>query len=383
MFKLRTSIKYIFSKSNGNRVSSFFIIIGIALCLVTMVLILSVMDSLQFSQIDRYRKIKSFDVTVVSNKLKKNDFRSVSNIDSIFEYYDFDVVYSNTEKGLSSAGILRAIDTYAYDDNPYILKDNFDGFLISKSIQNILSEDINSDITVTMLKKGKTEIFTPYKRMFEISGSYRSGLNDFNSVYCLVPIDFVYDLIPENKHTFGIIADEKNMEDIKEHILMLDPDAIVKDWKQNNSTLYSALKLEKSVITVFLLIVFCIVLINLKNSSDRLIISKLKDAGILRSLGMQMKDIVSIFLMYGFIITAIGLISGILLSYLIVNNLGIIFSLFGNYLYSSLLISIKISVSDLLINVLIISIVSFLFTFTSIRKYLKHDVMEVILNASY
>lgn len=383
MLKIRTAFRYLFSKSNGNRLNSIFIILGIAFCLCCMIIILSVMDSLQLIQIERIRKIKSFDITVNSEVLNKKDIENIDYVDKVFEFHDFNVVFSNPINGKSLTGVLRAVEENAYAENSYIHMNSFNGLNISTQIRNILALNDDAEVRLTMLKKGKTKIFTPYNREFKVSGYYKSDLNEFNSGYCLIPFDSLKDSIPNNEINLGIfVTSDRNIERIKDKIHSLDPAASVLDWRENNSTIYSALKLEKSVVTLIMVIVFCIVLFNLKNSSERMIKSKLKEAGIFRAMGMQKSDVNSIFFLYGLIMTIIGVISGICFSYLIVNNIGKIMLLFGQYEFTVLLPVIKISSENLFSMITIIMFLSLIFIFASIRKYIKDDVMEVILHAS-
>ena len=82
------------------------------------------------------------------------------------------------------------------------------------------------------------------------------------------------------------------------------------NWVERNSTLFFALKLEKFIMTLFLILSLLISCLGIASALVLLIIQKSKDIAILHAIGLSPKQIVSIFTKVGLYLSLIGLFSG-------------------------------------------------------------------------
>ena len=163
---------------------------------------------------------------------------------------------------------------------------------------------------ITMVSAENTEI------PLQIAGVFQSGFYDYDVNLVLLPLEMaqymsyrgqVVDKINvrlQNPYDAPRVADE-----ISQNLSMM-----TMTWGNMNRNLLSALSLEKTVmILVFSLIVIIagfVVWVTL----NTLVREKVKDIGILRSMGFSQKNIMGIFLIQGLILGVVGIILGICVS---------------------------------------------------------------------
>jgi lipoprotein-releasing system permease protein len=98
----------------------------------------------------------------------------------------------------------------------------------------------------------------------------------------------------------------------------LHDDYMIGDWTQDFGAFFSAIKMEKSMIFLMLLLIIAVAAFNLVSSLVMVVNDKRADIAILRTLGATPRSILSIFIVQGSVIglvgTLIGLISGLLLA---------------------------------------------------------------------
>jgi lipoprotein-releasing system permease protein len=93
------------------------------------------------------------------------------------------------------------------------------------------------------------------------------------------------------------------------------------DWMQMNKNFFSALKLEKTVMFIILVLIVLVAAFNIISTLIMMVMDKTKEIAILKSMGATAKSIRRIFMLDGLIIgvvgTILGLAGGSLLCYLL------------------------------------------------------------------
>ena len=85
----------------------------------------------------------------------------------------------------------------------------------------------------------------------------------------------------------------------------------VDDWQKQNSSLFSALKLEKFAMGVILLLIVLVASFNIVSTLIMVVTDKIREIGILRAMGLTARDITRIFVLQGVVIGLIGTALGI------------------------------------------------------------------------
>ena len=399
MFGLKTSFRYAFSRTRGQRTTSIMIMVGIAVGLVALLVISAVMNGLQNAQMDQLRNLESFDLIVSSGKLSADDVKSIDGVDTAFRFLETNVLVVDKTSETSISARVRAYDSYAYQssrmsESLFMSSDvpsSFEGLLVSFSMTRSLNLRSNDDIKVTFLKPGRTATIVPYTATMGIGGYFSSKMTEFSSSTAFMDYERLASIIGEDTSKVGVYV-SGNQNKVVEAIMALDPEAQVITWQEYNKALYSALMLEKTLMYVFLAFMFLIICVNLKNSTRRLLSNKQKEGAMLRAIGCSRTFVNSVFLGQGIVICLLGEIIGVITGKIVILNIQNILALVDKIVRlftgnSTVLTQIPFNAAigngEIAIVCLFVFALSLLFTSIGCRKIYRSEIMEVILHASY
>ncbi|MFA6582723.1 MAG: ABC transporter permease [Elusimicrobiaceae bacterium] len=157
----------------------------------------------------------------------------------------------------------------------------------------------------------------PKMKKFRISGVLKTGYYEFDNT-------MGYATVADAADFFGMGGSISGLE-IKLHDLDKAPRAakrirqyagfpyVVKTFSEMNSTLYSALKLEKFVMFLILGLIILVAALNISSNLILLSTEKMRDIGILRAIGATPRKIRNIFWWEGLLIGTTGIALGIIL----------------------------------------------------------------------
>jgi lipoprotein-releasing system permease protein len=107
----------------------------------------------------------------------------------------------------------------------------------------------------------------------------------------------------------------------------------VKDWTQEHAAYFRAIRIEKTMMSLILLLVVAVAAFNIVAALVMVVNEKRSDIAILRTLGLAPGGVVGAFFTQGLVIGATGTLLGVLLGLLLAYNVGTIVpaleSLFG------------------------------------------------------
>lgn len=157
----------------------------------------------------------------------------------------------------------------------------------------------------------------PKLKRLRVSGIYKSGVYEVDNTTLLMPLAAAQSLfrMSDRVHYLQLyLFDINQAETLAQKLrLELDPDLSIITWKDLNSSLYSALDLEKTVLFFTLTLIIIVASLNIVAGLILLVYEKRKDIGILSSCGTPMKVIRQIFFLQGGIIGLIGTGAGVAL----------------------------------------------------------------------
>jgi lipoprotein-releasing system permease protein len=94
------------------------------------------------------------------------------------------------------------------------------------------------------------------------------------------------------------------------------PTALVSDWTQRDTSFWGALKVERNVMRLILMLVVAIAALNIISGLIMLVKNKGRDIAILRSMGAGQGAILRIFVMAGASVGALGTAAGLIIGVL-------------------------------------------------------------------
>jgi lipoprotein-releasing system permease protein len=165
----------------------------------------------------------------------------------------------------------------------------------------------------------------PHMKKFRIVGLFDSGMYDYDTSFAYVALESAQQLLRLKRSVNGIevkVNDIYGVHHISEAILeTLGPGYWTQDWMQMNKNFFSALKLEKTVMFIILVLIILVAAFNIISTLTMIVMDKTKEIAILKSMGAKGKSIMTIFMLDGLIIglvgTVLGLMGGGLVCYLL------------------------------------------------------------------
>jgi len=158
----------------------------------------------------------------------------------------------------------------------------------------------------------------PKVRRFVLSGVFELEVFDYDENLIFMDIGEGQKLFERGNNYDGIeikLSSYKLAQDVKRELEKSKIlEAKISTWGEMHRILFGAMKLEKygSLVVLFLIIVVAV--FNLMSSIVMLIVEKIREIGILRTMGATSKAIGRIFVRLGLLNGVIGLFAGVLLS---------------------------------------------------------------------
>ena len=185
-----------------------------------------------------------------------------------------------------------------------ISPDIMNGILIGKELFKNIGASLGDEVTIISSENKEIK--------FKIEGVFQSGYYDYDINMIILPLKAAQYLVYSGDTVNKIdvtLNDPYKAPEIADKI-MTETKIFSRTWGDLNRNLLSALSLEKTVmIMVFSLIVIIagfVVWVTL----NMLVREKIKDIGIMRSMGFSRKSIMKIFLIQGMLLGIAGIIIG-------------------------------------------------------------------------
>jgi lipoprotein-releasing system permease protein len=150
----------------------------------------------------------------------------------------------------------------------------------------------------------------PSMKQFEVKSLFESGIHDYDGSLAYVSISDAQKILRMGDSITGIevrIDDIDLTRKIAQTIVHdLGFPYWTRDWTQMNKNLFSALKLEKTVMFIILTLIVLVAALNIASTLIMIVMEKTRDIAILKAMGATDKSIRRIFVFKGMIIGSVG-----------------------------------------------------------------------------
>ena len=315
---------------------SIFSFIGIGLGVAVLIIVMSVMNGFRTELIN---KIVGFNAHITVKPYEKKYINPARFNNVQLNSISKNLLSSNSgEAIIIQRNISKGIVLRGYTQNDFSKLDiiNDEGFAgdrnnlkknyisIGKELSFTLGLKIGDDVTIMSSSGIETVIGSlPKKKIFTVISLFESGLADFDNNIAFVNLDTLDEFfnLTENDRNLEIyLKNPQNIENQKIIVEKIFPEEFVFSWADTNSSLFSALKVERNVMFIILTLIIIVAAFNIISGLTILVKNKTRDIAILKSIGVLNKSIVKIFFLVGVIIGTSATIFGILL--------GVIFSMY-------------------------------------------------------
>ena len=161
---------------------------------------------------------------------------------------------------------------------------------------------------------------TPSIRSYEITGTFTTGMYDYDMKNIYVPIEAAQEQLGllEGDRVGGLgvrVRDIDEADKVSEAIqaALGYPEFTATSWSVTNGALFNALKLEKLAMYLILTLIVVVAAFNIVSTLVMVVVDRTREIGILKSMGMTDRMILRIFMIQGLSIGVIGTIAGTVL----------------------------------------------------------------------
>jgi lipoprotein-releasing system permease protein len=162
---------------------------------------------------------------------------------------------------------------------------------------------------------------TPPSFLFKVVGLFRMGFNEYDTRLAYVSLADARKIANARGTVFGVelrFADPlMALDKTREVSRRLDAPYRVIDWKELNHNLFMALTMQKVIISLLLVIIIIVAAFNILASLTMIVLSKVREIAILKSMGARTATVARIFVVGGITVGAIGTGAGILYGLLV------------------------------------------------------------------
>ncbi len=329
------SYRYFRSKKRTALISltSYISVFGIAIGAFALLITLSILNGFETEisnrVIDLESHIRISGPTVTPSTLSGiKELIKSKNVDIIYPYILKKSVLST--RGSDAVVRLKGIDSTIFAtkiiDKSAIIRGNnyFDaptselpGIIIGYRLADKLGLFLGDTINVINPLDIRSSYSIPFVGQFALSGVFRLDLFDYDENLAFVEIGELQKIFKISDQYSGIdirFDSYNNISRIKEQLQQNFPGHSIMSWEDLHRDLFGAMKLEKYGSFLALCFIILIAIFNLTSSLVMLVMEKIREIGMLQTLGMNNSHIKGIFLRLGFITGTIGLVLGLLLS---------------------------------------------------------------------
>lgn len=160
---------------------------------------------------------------------------------------------------------------------------------------------------------------TPKIRPFQVVGIFESGMYEYDSSLAYIDLAEAQKFFSLGDTVTGIEVKVDNVFAADQIALSIET-ALggiygARDWMQLNKNLFSALKLEKTMMFLLLVLITLVASFNIVGTLTMIVNEKQREIAILKAMGATPNSIMRIFMLNGVVIGLVGTVIGVPLGY--------------------------------------------------------------------
>jgi lipoprotein-releasing system permease protein len=317
-----------------------FSFVGIMLGVATLIIVMAVMNGFRFELLNKILGLNGHmlvqpvgtpltDFDAVSQRLLK-----IKGITRAIPLVEGQALASSP---FHSGGVLvRGLREQDLKDLPAIgpnikfgTLENFDhgqGVVIGKRLADQLSVRAGDNVTIVSPRGAVTPMgTTPRIKTYKVAAIFEIGMSEYDSVFVFMPLTEAqaYFNRPGDVNAIEIYTD--NADQILRYRQLVNDNAgrqvYIVDWRQRNSSFFSALQVERTVMFMILTLIVLVAALNIISGLIILVKDKGHDIAILRTMGATKWAVMRVFLITGSSIGIVGTLVGFAIGLLVCLNI--------------------------------------------------------------
>ena len=235
-----------------------------------------------------------------------------------------------TVSGVTVRGILPSEEMQVSEFGNHMLEGNLEalkpgvfGVVIGSTLAWKLDLAVGSPVSLVIPQALVTPAgLMPRFKRFTVVGIFKMDMHEYDSGLVLMNLDDAAKLYQMGDRISGLRLKLDDLDAAprvaNELAEGLGPNYLARDWTREHGNFFRALRIEKTVMFVILLLIVTVAMFNVVSTLVVVVTEKRADIAILRTLGASPKSIMGIFLAHGSVVgvagTLVGTICGVLLA---------------------------------------------------------------------
>ena len=332
-FEALIGLRYVRARRRNYFISfiSLTSIIGVGLGVMALITVLSVMNGFEKELKERILGMASH-ATVSGDGNILNDWRPIANevlshpdVIGVAPYFHAEgmLVKNKRVNGTIIRGILpseepkvsKVIENMVLGNIEELKEGDFN-IVLGKELAMKLGVILGDKVTLIAPQANITPAgILPRLKRFTLVGIFQVGMHEFDSALVLIHMNDAFRLFRKKGPT-GLRLKTNNI--LKAPIISREVAAQlpgrywVVDWTQRHANFFRALKTEKTVMFVILLLIVAVAAFNIISTLVMMVSDKQSDIAVLRTLGASPNSILKIFIIQGTIIGFVGVVFGVI-----------------------------------------------------------------------
>jgi lipoprotein-releasing system permease protein len=226
-------------------------------------------------------------------------------------------------KGVDSSGDVTNLREYIEEGSYDLLvqETGLPGLILGADLAETVGANIGDRITIFSLDGLPTPFNTPEIEQFTLTGIYRTGISRFDDNFTLAGIETVRELLllpGQFASSVEInVSDTDRIEDV--YRVVRDETSfplVTESIYQRYRNIFAWVDLQEETIPLVISVMVIVAAFNLIGTVLMMVLERIRDIGILKTIGARSSAIRQIFLLEGLFVAISGLIAGIGISLL-------------------------------------------------------------------
>ncbi|MFC1856187.1 lipoprotein-releasing ABC transporter permease subunit [Thermodesulfobacteriota bacterium] len=339
-YELMIGLRYLSSRRKKSFVSliSIISILGVSIGVMALIIVLSVMTGFESDLKEKILGTNSHIVVLQYGGLMAeydDVIKQVETFDGVKGATPF--IYSqvmiSSESSVSGV-VIRGVEPKSAENvislKNYMVKgslsnlddevetdgDLLPGVIIGNELADLLGVGNLDTVNIVSPTGNLTPMgMSPKMEKYKVVGLFKSGMYEYDTTLAYVSIKNAKRFLSFGDDVTGVEIGLENIYESEKIAMEIQEELgfpyFTRDWKEMNSNLFSALKLEKIVMFIILVLIILVAAFNIISTLIMVVMEKGKEVAILKSIGASPSSIMKIFVSEGLIVGILGTLLGL------------------------------------------------------------------------
>ncbi|HEX9473513.1 MAG TPA: lipoprotein-releasing ABC transporter permease subunit [Steroidobacteraceae bacterium] len=313
---------------------------GVALGVAALIVVLSVMNGLKSELRERLLALSAHARIVDARPAASADLselgarlRSLPGVVGVAPYMDLQALAMHgsdmlpvTLRGVDPRreGEVTQLASLLVSGRMAALEPGSDRLILGEALAEQLGVTVGDSVTLLVPIASESAAPEPRLRVFVVAGMFAAGIQDHDEILALASLADVQAFAPQASGASGLrlrFADALAVPDFMPAVrAAAGAGTVVRDWTQDNASYFRAIRIEKTMVAMILMLVVGVAAFNIVAMLVMVVTDKRTDIAILRTLGAAPGTVLRVFITQGLVIGWCGVAAGVALGVLVAVN---------------------------------------------------------------